>query len=63
MFQKLPGKGSKVNRICDGFLATLEKRVDTNLHNLITAHVCKSPPDLEAGLRLGARLRGKFYIC
>ncbi|RHZ73514.1 hypothetical protein CDV55_109099 [Aspergillus turcosus] len=50
-------KTSKVNRICDAFLATLEKRLDTNLHNLVTAHVCKSPPDLEAGLQLVARLR------
>ena len=54
--------GSKVNRICDAFLAALQDRVDTNLHNLITAHVCKSPPDLEAGLRLVARLRGMFYL-
>ncbi|OOF97813.1 hypothetical protein ASPCADRAFT_141486 [Aspergillus carbonarius ITEM 5010] len=52
-----PSKGSKVNRICDAFLSTLEKRLDTNLHNLITAHVCKSPPDLESGLQLVARLR------
>ncbi|KAI3091561.1 hypothetical protein CBS147343_791 [Aspergillus niger] len=52
-----PNKGSKVNRICDAFLSTLEKRIDTNLHNLITAHVCKSPPDLESGLQLVARLR------
>jgi elongator complex protein 1 len=51
-------KGSKVNRICDGFLTALEKRSDTNLHNLITAHVCKLPPDLESGLQLVARLRG-----
>ncbi|KAL4873175.1 hypothetical protein BDV12DRAFT_209116 [Aspergillus spectabilis] len=50
-------KGGKVNRICDGFLAALEKRSDSNLHNLITAHVCKLPPDLESGLRLVARLR------
>ncbi|KAL3481619.1 IKI3 family-domain-containing protein, partial [Aspergillus californicus] len=50
-------KASKVNRICDGFLAALEKRSDTNLNTLITAHVCKSPPDLEAGLQLVARLR------
>ncbi|KAL4927181.1 Elongator subunit IKI3 [Aspergillus undulatus] len=50
-------KSSKVNRICDGFLAALEKRSDTNLHNLITAHVCKLPPDLESGLQLVARLR------
>ncbi|KAF9887867.1 hypothetical protein FE257_009527 [Aspergillus nanangensis] len=53
---KTSGK-SKVNRICDAFLALLEKRLDTNLHNLITAHVCKSPPDLESGLQLVARLR------
>lgn len=52
-----PSKDNKVNRICDGFLAALENRVDTNLRNLITAHVCKSPPDLEAALRLTARLR------
>lgn len=52
---------SKVNRICDAFLALLEKRMDTNLHNLITAHVCKSPPDLESGLRLVTRLRGTEY--
>lgn len=54
----LAKKAGKVNRICDGFLAALEKRSDTNLHNLITAHVCKLPPDLESGLRLVARLRG-----
>ncbi|KAL4964770.1 Elongator subunit IKI3 [Aspergillus stella-maris] len=52
-------KTSKVNRICDGFLAALEKRSDTNLHNLITAHVCKLPPDLESGLQLVARLRSE----
>ena len=59
---KPPSKGSKVNRICDAFLAILEKRIDTNLHNLVTAHVCKSPPDLESGLQLVARLRGKRSI-
>lgn len=53
-----PSKTSKVNKICDAFLTTLENRLDTNLRNLITAHVCKSPPDLEAGLRLAASLRG-----
>jgi elongator complex protein 1 len=55
---KASAKLSKVNRICDAFLAALDKRIDTNLHNLVTAHVCKSPPDLEAGLQLVARLRG-----
>lgn len=50
-------KSSKVNRICDGFLAALESRRQTNLQNVVTAHVCKSPPDLEAGLGLVAELR------
>ncbi|KAJ5907824.1 hypothetical protein N7495_000506 [Penicillium taxi] len=48
---------SKVNAICDAFLGVLQSRVETNLQNLITAHVCKSPPDLEAGLGLVAELR------
>lgn len=58
-------KVSKVNAICDAFLAVLQYRMDTNLQNLVTAHVCKSPPDLEAGLELVAGLRGKsnFVSC
>ncbi|KAJ5579148.1 hypothetical protein N7450_008015 [Penicillium hetheringtonii] len=52
-------KVSKVNAICDAFLAVLQYRMDTNLQNLVTAHVCKSPPDLEAGLELVAGLRVK----
>jgi elongator complex protein 1 len=51
-------KVSKVNSICDAFLAVLQNRMDTNLQNLVTAHVCKSPPDLESGLELVAGLRG-----
>ncbi|KAJ5938769.1 hypothetical protein N7466_001903 [Penicillium verhagenii] len=51
------GKGGKINTICNAFLEVLQNRLDTNLQNLITAHVCKSPPDLEAGLNLVARLR------
>jgi elongator complex protein 1 len=51
-------KDNKVNRICDGLLAVLSNMIDTNLKNLVTAHVCKSPPDLEAGLQLVASLRG-----
>ncbi|KAJ5342017.1 hypothetical protein N7541_011141 [Penicillium brevicompactum] len=50
-------KDSKINKICDAFLTALQSRVDTNLQNLITAHVCKSPPDMEAGLALAAGLR------
>ncbi|GLI77620.1 putative elongator complex protein 1 [Penicillium ochrochloron] len=54
---QLAGKTSKVNAICDAFLAVLQTRIDTNLQNLVTAHVCKDPPDLEAGLKLVANLR------
>ncbi|KAK2799452.1 hypothetical protein FQN51_006939 [Onygenales sp. PD_10] len=50
-------KENKVNRICDAFLSVLNNRIDTNLQNLVTAHVCKSPPDLDNGLRLVAKLR------
>ena len=58
-----PGKmESKINKICDAFLSTLQSRVDTNLQNLITAHVCKSPPDMEAGLALAAGLRSKHMV-
>lgn len=56
-FSKSTSKDNKVNFICDAFLAALHDRVGTNLQNLVTAHVCKSPPDLEAGLKLVARLR------
>ncbi|KAJ5673873.1 hypothetical protein N7462_009312 [Penicillium macrosclerotiorum] len=50
-------KSSKVNSICDAFLVVLQNRLETNLQNLITAHVCKDPPDLETGLTLVANLR------
>ena len=49
---------SKVNLICDAFIAVLEKDKSAHLQNLITAHVCKDPPDLEGGLRIVSRLRG-----
>ncbi|KAI9815035.1 MAG: hypothetical protein M1827_002878 [Pycnora praestabilis] len=48
---------SKVNRICNAFLDILQDRISTNLQNIITAHVCKSPPDLDAGLLVVARFR------
>lgn len=57
---KQSSKVNKVNAICDAFLAVLQNRVDSNLQNLVTAHVCKSPPDLDAGLGLVAHLRGMF---
>ncbi|KAF2635875.1 elongator complex protein 1 [Massarina eburnea CBS 473.64] len=49
---------SKVNRICDGFLAVLqESQYKDRLQNLITAHVSKVPADLESGLELIGRLQ------
>lgn len=52
-------QSSKVNEICDAFLQVLETRKATNLQNMITAHVCKSPPHLEAGLSEIAKLRSE----
>jgi elongator complex protein 1 len=59
---------SKINRICDAFLEVLEMRGNAQLQNIITAYVCKSPPDLEGGLGIVARLLGKNplicqYVC
>lgn len=47
---------AKVNAICDALLKGLQSRKDTNLQNIITAHVCKSPPALDDGLTLVANL-------
>ena len=48
---------SKVNSVCDAFLSILQTRKATNLQNVITAHVCKIPPDLEAALLEIAKLQ------
>ncbi|KAL8694552.1 MAG: hypothetical protein Q9218_000808 [Villophora microphyllina] len=48
----------KVNRICDAFLEALYTR-KANVKNLITAQVCRSPPDLDAGLMEIVHLRDK----
>ena len=50
----------KVNRICDAFLAVLEQsqHKEDHLQNIITAHVSKTPPDLESGLEMIGRLQG-----
>ena len=52
-------ESSKVNRICDAFLDALKSRTSTHFQNVITAHVCKVPPDLDAGLTQIAGLRSK----
>lgn len=50
---------SKVNRICNAFLDTLKSRTSTHFQNVVTAHVCKKPPDLDAGLAQIAGLRSE----
>ena len=49
---------SKVNRICNAFLdVLLLSRLSTKLQNIVTAYVCKSPPDHDAALLLIAKLQ------
>ncbi|KAF2480024.1 IKI3 family-domain-containing protein [Neohortaea acidophila] len=50
---------SKINKICDAFLKVLRTQDTENLQNIVTAHVCKKPPDLESGLKLVSELRSK----
>lgn len=52
---------SKVNRICDAFLAVLEQPQlkEEHMQNIITAHVCKVPADLESGLEMIGRLQSR----
>ncbi|KAK4691558.1 elongator complex protein 1, partial [Lecanoromycetidae sp. Uapishka_2] len=52
-------QGSKINRICDAFLTALKHRTATHFQNVVTANVCKSPPNLDAGLTQIAALREK----
>ena len=52
-------QNSKVNRICDAFLDALKNHTTSHFQNVITAHVCKSPPDLDAGLTQIAGLRSE----
>ncbi|KAF5025006.1 hypothetical protein F66182_2957 [Fusarium sp. NRRL 66182] len=50
------GSAAKVNAVCDALLNALQSRKATNLQNVITSHVCKSPPALDDGLLLVAEL-------
>ena len=52
-------KKFKVNRICDAFLDALQNLTTSHFQNVVTAHVCKSPPDLDAGLTQIAGLRSE----
>ena len=51
---------SKVNKICDAFLDALGNRTSTHFQNIVTAHVCKIPPNLDEGLSQIAGLRSKY---
>ena len=53
------GNTSKVNSICDAILRVLEASKTVHLQNIITAHVCKSPADLNAGLLVVGGLQGR----
>ena len=55
--KELDATQSKVNRICDAFLQVLQQRQSQGLQNIISAHVCKVLPDLDAGLMEIAKLR------
>ena len=49
---------SKVNRICQAFLDDLlPSKLSANLQNIVTAYVCKLPPDYDSALQLIAKLR------
>ena len=52
-----PNSACKVNQICNAFLVALGSRPSQYLQSIISAHVCKSPPDLDAGLTQIAKLR------
>ncbi|KAK4102665.1 IkappaB kinase complex, IKAP component [Parathielavia hyrcaniae] len=49
-------KPGKINTICDAVLQKLRAQKKANLQNIITAHVCKSPPALDDGLLVVAEL-------
>jgi elongator complex protein 1 len=50
-------EGGKVNGVCDAFLSVLKPKLSKHLQNVVTAHVCKRPPDLISALELVASLR------
>lgn len=51
------GARSKVNIICDAFISVLSQNLTANLQNIITAYVCKQPPDHTSALQLVSKLR------
>ena len=55
--------GNKVNGTCGAFIDVLSKKfLSKNLQNVITAYVCKNPPDHESALNLIITLKGVFGV-
>lgn len=50
-------ENSKINTVCDTFLAIFKHKASERLQNTLTAHVCKAPPDLDAALIQIERIR------
>lgn len=51
---------NKVNAICDAIREELLHRgLVQYIDTVLTTHICKSPPDLEAGLRVLLELKSK----
>ncbi|KAK5095668.1 putative elongator complex protein 1 [Lithohypha guttulata] len=57
MSAKAVSASSKVNRICDALITILGTKSAEYQQNIITAHICKKPPDTVAALRLVSSLR------
>ncbi|KIW09886.1 hypothetical protein PV08_11987 [Exophiala spinifera] len=51
-----PKPGTKVNKIAEAFLSALSPHASTSFQNMITAHVCKRPPDLNSALSMISNL-------
>ncbi|KAK9473310.1 IKI3 family-domain-containing protein [Dipodascopsis tothii] len=52
-----PQAGEKINRVCDAVLGVLrEEYMTTHVQSIITAYVCKSPPDIDSALVLLAEM-------
>jgi elongator complex protein 1 len=50
---------NKINTVCDAIIRHFKKDVmELNVQNIITAYVCKVPPDIEAAIGLIASLKG-----
>lgn len=57
---EVPGK---VNRVCNAFIDYLRKeRMAFNIQSIVTAYVCKTPPDAQSALELISTLKGNTSL-